>query len=58
MAGFEQTVALLLEPYNHTALVLLEAAAGVLALALIAGVAAAIGNWRRARRQAAATVAE
>lgn len=58
MAGFEQATAWLLEPYNRTALILLAAAAGVLALALTAGAAAAFGNWRRSRRDTAVTPAE
>jgi len=50
MLGLEQTAAWLLEPYNQTALTLLIVGAAVVGLALAAGLAAAIGNWRLRRR--------
>ena len=50
MPGLEQAVAWLQEPYNQTALVLVQVAGAVLALALIAGFASAFHNWRRRRR--------
>ncbi len=50
MPGLEQAVAWLQEPYNRTALAMVQIAGGVLVLALIAGLASALHNWRRRRR--------